>query len=141
MKKLYELSSRDVSLIKTCLRLMIGGMDPDNSRGIGMYQGLIDYLSDKPTKRKPLLQRINLEGNNGGDYISIHEVKKVNGDSVVNIATGHCCVTDFAHTLPTEVLTAALHHAYREFEGDPMKILTSVGWSEEQAKEIMDKRR
>jgi adenosine/AMP kinase len=47
---------------------------------------------------------IEIEGNNGGDYLKISHA----GDNLVNIEVGHSCVVTVRACMPVEILTSLI---------------------------------
>lgn len=84
-------------------------------------------LMDK--RKEP--QRIQLSGNNDGDYLILKAVD----ERRVYIELGHCCVVTLRHIIPVEFITGALSEWIRrsgkaynqEHMGDAVR---AIGWAE-----------
>ena len=53
-------------------------------------------------------EMIHLEGNNGGDYVTISQSKAQGKRSCFFIEVGHCCVVTLRAVVPVEFLTSLL---------------------------------
>lgn len=54
-----------------------------------------------------IINSIYVEGNNGGDFLSI----AVRDDGLLDLEVGHCCVKAIRHTVSVEFITATLSEA------------------------------
>ena len=54
------------------------------------------------------MQRIRLEGNNGGDYINLSQTTYQANKNVLFIEVGHCCVVMLRAEIPVEFLTSLI---------------------------------
>jgi len=72
------------------------------------------------------LDFIYLEGNKGGDFIKISKVE----DNILRLESAHCCVYNFSHEMPVEVLTSLLSDLSLYFE-DEDKLFKKLGWNKE----------
>jgi len=66
------------------------------------------------TKTKVRLDKLQVEGNGGGDYLNLEVV----GDGLIKTTVGHCCVKTIDLVLPVEVITAILSEWVIYNDGD-----------------------
>jgi len=76
-------------------------------------------------KQATNVNRLCLEGNGGGDYLTM----EVLPDGRVSLEVGHCCVVMINHIVPVEFITAALSRAVED--NGPKEMLEQIGWSKD----------
>lgn len=77
-------------------------------------------------------QFLRVEGNNGGDFIEIHDV----GNGKINLKSGSCCVMSIDTIVPVEFLTAILSEKMMEYDGGIEAIIDSFGWDKKYKNEL-----
>ena len=73
------------------------------------------------SKKTTAANSLQLEGNNGGDFLEI----TVLPDSLVSIRVGHCCVATDTKVIPVELLTATL---FPIISGDWHTAIDATAW-------------
>lgn len=81
------------------------------------------------------MNKIYLDGNNGGDYVRISQTKQQEKMSCCNLEIGHCCVVVLNSQVPVEFITSLFCEFMLKNE-DGMSRLTSDKLSDF-AKEVM----
>ena len=95
--------------------------------GIEMRGKYLKSIINKWNRREGgELDFVYLEGNKGGDFIKLSKVK----DNILRLETAHCCVYNFSHEMPVEVLTSLLSDLSLYFE-DEDKLFKKLGWNKE----------
>jgi len=74
------------------------------------------------------------EGNNGGDYIKISNVK----DNMVLLEVGNCCVHTIMHYVPVEFVTLVLTNAVIE-HGSIEKVIEASNWPIDFKQNLIDR--
>ena len=87
----------------------------------GKYlKSIIKKWNKRPEEK---YDKIYIEGNNGGDFISIKHIK----DNLIKLEVGDCCVYIFNHEIPVEILASFLAKISYALE-DEKTLLKELGW-------------
>lgn len=87
--------------------------------------------------RKFYMDAITIQGNNGGDFVTIEKVKThENGDNLIYIESGHCCVYSIKHTIPTELLSLIINNAM--LGKKPEDIINESNWNEDFKRHLIE---
>ena len=79
--------------------------------------------------REVYVDAITIQGNNGGDFVTIRKVKThENGDNLIYIESGHCCVHSIKHIVPTELLSLIINNAMAGKK--PEDVINESNWNE-----------
>lgn len=78
---------------------------------------------------------IYVDGNNGGDYIYIKDLK----DGQVKLEVGSSCVNIINKEVPVEFITGILDNTLKEYNGDINKIIETFSWDKEFRDELKNK--
>jgi hypothetical protein len=72
------------------------------------------------------MNRLYIEGNNGGDYLQIEPLD----DNLMRLEVGHQCARNIEHVVPVEFVTAVLTAAVLEHDGIEGAIM-ALDWPQE----------
>lgn len=84
---------------------------------------------------KRQFQSLYAEGNNGGDFIQITDLK----DGTIQLKSGNCCVKSIDAIVPVEFLSAILADTMIKHSYDINAVIDSFGWAEDFKTELKSK--
>ncbi len=98
----------------------------------GKYLKSVIKKWNRRIREEAKLDKVYIEGNKGGDFLKITKIK----DNLLRIESAHCCLYNFNHEMPVEVLTSLLSDIHISFNNEN-ELLKKLDWRKEYGYDLL----